>query len=361
MSPTQLPAPTSDELALSARLQQQLCDEIARSGGSIGFDRYMEMALYAPGLGYYTAGRRKFGRDGDFVTAPEISPLFAEGIARSLLPVLDACSTPSILEFGAGSGRLACDLLEALDRLDAMPEHYLIMELSPDLRARQQALVAERHPALAQRVHWLERLPAGGFEGAVIANEVLDAMPVHRFRATQQGIEEQRLVCEQGEPGTVWAPAGEALAQAVAALGLALAPGYVSEINLRLGPWIAELGNLLEKGICLLVDYGYARRDYYSPDRSAGTLMCHYRHRSNSEPLYLPGMQDITAHVDFTALAEAADDYPDLVLVYPVHLNPRVQEPVREEQYVFPSLAQGGKIDGDHVHPVGPKWPAQRL
>ena len=166
MSPTQLPAPTSDELALSARLQQQLCDEIARSGGSIGFDRYMEMALYAPGLGYYTAGRRKFGRDGDFVTAPEISPLFAQGIARSLLPVLDACSTPSILEFGAGSGRLACDLLEALDRLDAMPEHYLIMELSPDLRARQQALemrkrcrLRDLEPRYGAEQAWYKKVP----------------------------------------------------------------------------------------------------------------------------------------------------------------------------------------------------------
>jgi SAM-dependent MidA family methyltransferase len=307
MSSSQLPAPSAEEAALSARLQQRICDEIGRSGGSIGFDRYMEMALYEPGLGYYTAGRRKFGRSGDFITAPEISPLFAQGVARSILPVLAACGAPSILEFGAGSGRLACDLLEALGQQDALPDEYLIMELSPDLRARQRALIAQRHPSLAGRVRWLETLPDGGFEGAVIANEVLDAMPVHLFRITQQGIEEQRVLCDQGRPGSIWAPAGEALVEAVEALGPGLAPGYVSEINLRLAPWLAELGRLLARGACLLVDYGYARRDYYSPDRYSGTLMCHYRHHSNTEPFYLPGLQDITAHVDFTAVAEAAD------------------------------------------------------
>ena len=197
MSSSQLPAPSAEELALSTRLQQRICEEIGRRGGAIGFDRYMEMALYAPGLGYYTAGRRKFGRSGDFITAPEISPLFAQGVARSILPVLAACDAPSILEFGAGSGRLACDLLEALAQQDALPEEYLIMELSPDLRERQRALVAQRHPSLAGRVRWLERLPDGGFEGAVIANEVLDAMPVHLIRIKREGIQEQRVGCEQ--------------------------------------------------------------------------------------------------------------------------------------------------------------------
>ncbi|MGD8556583.1 MAG: SAM-dependent methyltransferase [Chromatiales bacterium] len=307
MSSFRLPAPSPDELAHSARLQQAVCEAVAKSDGCLGFDRYMEMALYAPGLGYYTAGRRKFGREGDFITAPEISPLFARSLAHSLKPVLQACESPVILEFGAGSGKLACDLLQALQALDALPEHYLVMELSPELRERQQAVVRERLPGLSGRVEWLERLPDADIEGAVVANEVLDAMPVHRFRTLETGLEEQCVVCDGQELHLDWRPAARSLQEAVASLGLQLPPGHVSEINLRLRPWIGELGRLLARGVALLVDYGYERRDYYSPDRSSGTLFCHYRHHGNTDPLYLPGMQDITAHVDFTAVAEAAD------------------------------------------------------
>ena len=307
MSSFRLPAPSPDELAHSARLQQAVCEAAVQSGGCLGFDRYMEMALYAPGLGYYTAGRRKFGREGDFITAPEISPLFARSLAHSLKPVLQACESPVILEFGAGSGKLACDLLQALQALETLPEHYLVMELSPELRARQQALVRERLPELSGRVEWLERLPDAGIEGAVVANEVLDAMPVHRFRTLESGLEEQCVACRGQELHLDWKPAARPLQEAVASLGLQLPPGHVSEINLRLQPWIGELGKLLARGVALLVDYGYERRDYYSPDRSSGTLLCHYRHHGNTDPLYLPGMQDITAHVDFTAVAEAAD------------------------------------------------------
>ena len=307
MSSFRLPAPSPDELAHSARLQQAVCEAAAQSGGCLGFDRYMEMALYAPGLGYYTAGRRKFGREGDFITAPEISPLFARSLAHSLKPVLQACESPVILEFGAGSGKLACDLLQALQALETLPEHYLVMELSPELRARQQALVRERLPELSGRVEWLERLPDAGIEGAVVANEVLDAMPVHRFRTLESGLEEQCVACKGQELHLDWKPAARPLQEAVASLGLQLPPGHVSEINLRLQPWIGELGKFLARGVALLVDYGYERHDYYSPDRSSGTLLCHYRHHGNTDPLYLPGMQDITAHVDFTAVAEAAD------------------------------------------------------
>jgi len=284
MSSFRLPAPSPDELAHSARLQQAVCEAVAKSDGCLGFDRYMEMALYAPGLGYYTAGRRKFGREGDFITAPEISPLFARSLAHSLKPVL-----------------------QALQALDALPEHYLIMELSPELRERQQAVVRERLPGLSGRVEWLERLPDADIEGAVVANEVLDAMAVHRFRTRETGLEEQCVVCDGQQLHLDWRPAARSLQEAVASLALQLPPGHVSEINLRLRPWIGELGRLLARGVALLVDYGYERRDYYSPDRSSGTLFCHYRHHGNTDPLYLPGMQDITAHVDFTAVAEAAD------------------------------------------------------
>ena len=307
MSSFQLPAPSPDERAHSARLQQAVCEAVAQRDGCLGFDRYMEMALYAPGLGYYTAGRRKFGRDGDFITAPEISPLFARCIARALLPVLRACDAPVVVEFGAGSGKLACELLHALQALDALPERYLVMELSPELRARQQALVREALPGLSERVEWLDRLPDAGIEGAVVANEVLDAMPVHRFRMAESGLEEQCVLCEGGNLRPAWKPASRELQEAVDSLGLQLPLGHVSEINLRLQPWIGELGRLISRGAALLIDYGYERRDYYSPDRNSGTLLCHYRHHANTDPLYLPGMQDITAHVDFTAVAEAAD------------------------------------------------------
>ena len=307
MSSFQMPAPSPDEVAHSARLQQAVCEAAAERDGCLGFDRYMEMALYGPGLGYYTAGRRKFGREGDFITAPEISPLFARCIAGALEPVLRACDSPVVLEFGAGSGKLACDLLTALQRLDALPERYLIMELSPELRERQQALVRERLPGLYGRVEWLDCLPDAGIEGAVVANEVLDAMPVHRFRIAESGLEEQCIVCDGNELHSAWKPASEQLCEAVERLRLLLPSGHVSEINLRLQPWIGELGRLINRGAALLIDYGYERRDYYSPERNNGTLLCHYRHHSNTDPLYLPGMQDITAHVDFTAVAEAAD------------------------------------------------------
>ncbi|MEJ2315684.1 MAG: SAM-dependent methyltransferase [Gammaproteobacteria bacterium] len=307
MSSFQLPAPSPDERDHSARLQQAVCEASAECGGCLGFDRYMEMALYGPGLGYYTAGRRKFGQEGDFITAPEISPLFARCIAHALRPVLRACDAPDVVEFGAGSGKLACELLRALQALDALPERYLIMELSPELRARQQALVQEQLPALSERVEWLDRLPEAGIEGAVVANEVLDAMPVHRFRMVESGLEEQCVACQGEELHPGWMPASRQLQEAVERLGLQLPSGYVSEINLRLQPWIGELGRLISSGAALLIDYGYERRDYYNPDRNSGTLLCHYRHHANTDPLYLPGMQDITAHVDFTAVAEAAD------------------------------------------------------
>jgi SAM-dependent MidA family methyltransferase len=307
MSSFQLPAPSPDELTHSARLQQAVCEASMQSDGCLGFDRYMEMALYGPGLGYYTAGRRKFGREGDFITAPEISPLFARCIANALQPVLRACDAPVVVEFGAGSGKLACELLQALQALDVLPDRYLVMELSPELRERQQALVKERLPGLSGRVEWLERLPEAGIQGAVVANELLDAMPVHRFRTLESGLEEQCVVCDGEELRLGWKPASPLLQDAVDSLGLQLPSGHVSEINLRLQPWIAELGRLISRGAALLIDYGYERRDYYSPDRNSGTLLCHYRHHASTDPLYLPGMQDITAHVDFTAVAEAAD------------------------------------------------------
>jgi SAM-dependent MidA family methyltransferase len=299
------PEAQAHSLALVARIRQA----IAEHGGRLPFDRYMELALYAPGLGYYMAGARKFGADGDFVTAPEISPLFGRALARQVQQVLADLGGGDVLEFGAGSGRLALDLLGELETLEALPGRYGILELSPDLRQRQQALLAEQGPHLLGRVAWLEGLPEG-FRGVMLANEVLDAMPVQRFRKMGEGIEEQFVVAAGEGLGLVWGPPVSAgLAEAVAELersiGAPFADGYESEINPRLGPWLRGLSAALVQGLVLLIDYGYPRREYYLPERYRGTLMAHYRHLAHGDPLSYPGLQDLTAHVDFTAVAAA--------------------------------------------------------
>lgn len=305
-----LPRPDPDAAAHCERLRELIRAELAAAGGSLSFARYMELALYAPGFGYYSAGARKFGAEGDFVTAPEISPLFGRCVARQCRQVLELTGGGDILEIGAGTGALAADLLGELEHLGQLPERYLILELSGELRERQQALLRERLPHLLPRVRWLERLPEPGFQGVVLGNEVLDAMPVHRFRWTRQGVYELRVAWEGDDFGWRAEPAEPRLADAVAALhaevGEAWPDGFESEINLGLAAWVRSLGERLARGVVLLVDYGYPRREYYHPQRAMGTLVCHYRHRAHADPLLLPGLQDITAFVDFTAVAEAA-------------------------------------------------------
>ena len=311
MQSLSLPQPALEEKAFSQQLQQMICNEIDQQGGVIPFDRYMELALYAPEMGYYTAGMRKFGAEGDFVTAPEISALFSRTLAHQVKQVLDLCGGGDVLEFGAGSGRLAVDMLRELEALDALPEHYLILELSPDLRQRQRELVAAEIPHLQERMRWLERLPQQRLRGVVVANEVMDAMPVHRFRVSSgndEQIQEEMIACTAGELKKEWLPASTELQQEVAKLGVELPSECESEINLRLKPWIATISDVLEQGAVLLIDYGYARSEYFHPQHSEGTLMCHFRQRAHADALFYPGLQDITAHVDFTAVAEAADD-----------------------------------------------------
>ncbi len=309
---------------LSAEQQDQqrafldlLRAELTRAGGRVPFDRYMELALYAPGLGYYSGGSHKLGSAGDFVTAPEISPLFGGCLAQALQPVLVELSETGpgpaeLLEFGAGSGALAADVLTRLDRLDCLPAAYNIVELSAELRQRQQHRVARLPADLRGRVRWLERLPEPGWRGLALANELLDAMPVQRFRIAETGeIEEQFVVEEDGRPAPSWAPASSpGLVQAVAALQAEVGPlpgGYESEINLRLAPWLQALGGSLVQGGVLLIDYGYTRREYYLAERRRGTLICHFRHRAHADPFVLPSLQDITANVDFSAVAGAAE------------------------------------------------------
>ena len=307
--PSTLPAPDAAAMAVSAQLTKQIQQAMEQAGGYIPFDRFMELALYAPGLGYYLAGSRKFGEAGDFVTAPELSPLFAQCLARQAREVLSALDGGEILEFGAGSGVLAADMLKELERLDALPARYLIMEVSPELKERQKQILLQRVPALLSRVVWLEHLPKQ-FVGLVVANELLDAMPVSRFRVTAGGIEE--CFVEQDEVGlkeAFAAPETPGLAKAVERLGTAvggLAAGYVSEINLRQSSWLRALAEMMERGAVLLIDYGYSRSEYYHPQRSTGTLMCHYRHRAHPDPFCWVGLQDITSYVDFSAVAEVA-------------------------------------------------------
>ncbi len=303
---TRLPEPGEEALAHSRALVEVVRRELEERGGWMPFDRYMELALYAPGLGYYTAGARKFGAAGDFVTAPEISPLFGRCLARQVQQVLRELGGGDLLEFGAGTGRLVVDLLAELERLDCLPERYRIVDLSPDLRQRQRATLAAELPHLLDRVEWLDEFPAPGFRGVVVANELLDAMPVHRFRLDAEGICEQFVAWEEGHLVSGWdVPRSPGLEAAVAGLGLVPAEPYESEINLRAVPWLQGLSEVLTAGAVLLIDYGYPRSEYYHPQRTAGTLMCHYRHRAHADPLLYPGLQDITAHVDFTALAEA--------------------------------------------------------
>jgi len=304
-----LPSPTPAALLHSKRLSKRLRDEIASAGGVIGFERFMDLALYAPGLGYYSAGARKFGAEGDFVTAPEISPLFSRCLAVQCAEVLAAVGGGDILELGAGTGALAAGMLEELAQLQQLPGRYLILEVSAELRERQRHMFAEQAPALLGKVEWLECLPSA-FTGVIVANEVLDALPVSRFRRATQGFEEFTVAVEADR--FVWRlrPASAELRAALTALESSLpqplVEDYRSEICMRLPALLYSLADLLTRGALLLVDYGYPRHVYYHPDRYMGTLMCHYRQRAHEDPLLFPGLQDITAHVDFTAVAEAA-------------------------------------------------------
>ena len=303
--PRALPPPTAEEQAHSTRLQQRLREEIAARGGSISFARFMELALYAPGLGYYAAGKQKFGAAGDFVTTPELGSLFARCLARPCRSILAQLGDGDILEAGAGSGVLAADLLLELEALGRLPERYLILELSNELRDRQSKTLRLKAPHLLEHIHWLDTLP-GSFRGMVLANELLDAMPVERFRITQDGVRQLHVAWQNDRFCWQEKPADEAIRRRIEPL--ALPPSYTSEINLQAEAWGRSVADILKQGVMLLVDYGFPRAEFYHPQRTDGTLMCHYRHRAHDDPLTLVGLQDITAHVDFTAIAEAGTE-----------------------------------------------------
>lgn len=304
-----------NEIALthSRSVQAIIREKILAANHWISFEDYMNLALYAPGLGYYSSGATKLGSAGDFVTAPEISPLFGCTLAQQLMQILRHLAPADILEFGAGSGKLARDILLELEKSDALPGKYYILEVSPDLRQRQQTLLADEAPHLLARVEWLERLPEL-FTGVMLANEVLDAMPVHIIRWRDDAVLE-RGVTWQNDRFT-WqdrAIADAELHAAASELTAAINPDnqpvdYVSEINLAALHFMRSLASTLQQGVVLFIDYGFGRSEYYHPQRNQGTLMCHYRHHAHDDPFYLPGLQDITSHVDFSALTQAAEN-----------------------------------------------------
>lgn len=297
----------------SARLREALMAEIGAAGGWLSFERFMDLALYAPGLGYYSGGAEKLGADGDFTTAPEVSRLFGACVAVQCAEVLRSFRAGSLLEIGAGSGRLAADLLARLETLSQLPEHYWILEVSADLRQRQREHLQQRVPQLLHRVQWLDQPPEESFDGVILANEVLDALPVARFRWHPDAVEELGVEIRGGARGRDFAwgarPANAGMREVCRELSAVSGPwndGYVSEYCPRLGAWTCAVTQALRRGAVLWFDYGLPRAQYYLPERHEGTLVCHFRHRLSDDPFVNLGLQDISAWVDFTRVAEAS-------------------------------------------------------
>jgi len=311
MTNQNLKKPGPDAELHSKKLYQHIAEKIKQSHGQqIPFNEFMNEALYAPGLGYYTAGAHKFGAQGDFVTAPEISPLFSRCLAKQCAEALKNIPQGSLLEFGAGSGKMAADLLLYLEKLNHLPEHYFILEVSADLKQRQQVYLKKTCISLFDRFVWLDTLPEH-FSGVMLANEVIDAMPVNMFHYDKNKLQEcyitlnkDKLDWRLDEPSDALQKAFNHL-QNEADMTQWHTP-YQSEISLMAPAWINSLADSLKQGVIFLIDYGFVRREYYHPQRNQGTLMCHYQHHAYTDPLKHVGIQDITAHVDFTAIVEAA-------------------------------------------------------
>ena len=317
-----LPPPSDIALAHSRSVQTMIRDKIHAAGGWISFEQFMNLALYAPGMGYYSSGATKLGSAGDFVTASEISSLFGRTLAQQVIQIYRQTSQTDLLEFGAGSGKLALDLLFELEKSDALPGKYFILEVSAELRQRQQMLLADKAPHLVHLVEWLEQLPAQ-FNGIILANEVLDAMPVHMVAWHNNELFERGVIWQNGQFAWQDRPIQNIeLHHAASQLTSLINPHndvaftYVSEINLAATHFMRSLANIMQQGIILLIDYGFGRDEYYHPQRSQGTLMCHYRHHAHDDPFFLPGLQDITSHVDFSAISAAAENTELVLLGY---------------------------------------------
>ena len=311
MKPFDLPEPDAEAAAHSARLSDAIRHEITAAGGAVPFSRFMELALYAPGLGYYSAGASKFGPAGDFTTAPEMGPVFAACVAESLAPVLQQLGAQArFLELGGGTGAFAAVALKRLMELDALPDRYAILEPSAQLRERQRETLRERlSPPLFELVEWPDTPFADDWDGVLFANEVIDALPTPRFAIAGGEVMEEHVVVEDGAFARVDRPADAFLSNAVRhierRLERTLPDGYRSEVLPQLPYWIQAVSGGMRRGAMLFVDYGHPRAEYYQAERRDGTLRAFHRHRMHDDPLRWPGLQDITASVDFTALAEA--------------------------------------------------------
>jgi len=307
-----LPEPGAAAKDCSQALCTQIEEQCNQSSGWIPYSEFMQMALYAPGLGYYSGELRKFGAEGDFITAPEVSPLFAQCIARQVADVLLGMSESRVLEFGAGSGVMAADMLLELERMETLPEQYLILELSASLKQRQHETIKNKAPHLLDHVVWLDGLVEEKFSGVVLANEVLDAMPVECFRINQGTVEALQVHCVNNKLTSEYKKANETIEAAVRRIEerieVSLPDGYCSEFNPSVSAWLESISTMLEQGMVLLIDYGYAAAEYYHEERQMGTMMCHYQHRAHADPLWYPGLQDITSFVDFTEVAYSAVD-----------------------------------------------------
>ena len=300
------PEPDSEGLAHSARVVERVRTEIEGHGGVLPFERYMALVMYEPGLGYYVSGTRQFGRKGDFVTAPELGSLYGRCVARQAAQILDQLDGGSLLEFGAGSGVLAATVLAELADRDSLPAEYLIMEVSPVLRAQQQQTLAGQIEKNQVKVRWLDSLPEFGFRGVILVNEVLDAMPIIRFRVGVEGHMTAGVVRHNGHLDWAWqrdTTQEGRIDRLVQQYGLVA--DYTSEVNPRAAAWMQTAGRLLDAGLILVMDYSYPGAEYYHYERSEGTLMCHYQHRAHMDPFLYPGLQDLTTHVDFSAVASA--------------------------------------------------------
>jgi len=284
-------------------------EQIVKEGGAVDFERFMSLALYAPGLGYYVNGAQKFGVGGDFITAPELSPLFGQSLGNQIAELFQSVTQPFLLEFGAGSGALAVSVLERLEQLDCLPVRYQILELSAELQQRQRETISEALPHLLERVEWLSHIPSSPWCGVVIANEVLDAMPVQRVKKSDDSWQLQQVTYSDSSYQSKWMPlTDQRLLDHMSGLERRLGQfevGYESEVNLHVDGWISALSQMINQGAVILVDYGYPESAFYHPERSAGTLICHYQHKAYDNPLARVGSQDITANVDFSAVAEA--------------------------------------------------------
>jgi len=309
MQSLDLPTPSAAEIEQSEKLLNVIKQEIKNANGWISFEHYMQLALYAPCLGYYSGGAQKFGEQGDFITSPEVSPLFAQTLANPIAKLMADINDAKIIEFGAGSGKMAADLLLALQALNKLPSEYLIIELSAELQHRQKQTIKNKAPDLLARVKWLSKLPENSINAIVIANEVLDAMPIARFALKNKKVEQLGVEVVDEKLQLKYKKADSPLSEKVKSLTINFTSeehAYCSEINQHIKPWIKSLSQCLTKAAIYIVDYGYPRSEYYADDRHMGTCMGYYRHRSMDAPLWYPGLQDLTAFVDFTEVAEGA-------------------------------------------------------